>query len=129
MLNDPLANVLNNICNASKKGKAECIVKPSSKLVNRVLEIMKDKKYIGKFEVVEDVKGKFIKVNLIGALNKCGVTKPRFSVKFDRFEKFEKRYLPAKDFGVIIVSTSQGVITHYEAKEKGIGGKLIAYVY
>ena len=60
---------------------------------------------------------------------KCGAIKPNFSVKKDGFEKFEKRYLPAKDFGVLIVSTSQGIMTHVEAKEKKLGGKLIAYVY
>jgi len=45
------------------------------------------------------------------------------------YEKWEKRFLPAFDFGLLIVSTSQGVMTHKEAREKGIGGRLIAYVY
>ncbi|MDZ4226799.1 MAG: 30S ribosomal protein S8, partial [Candidatus Pacearchaeota archaeon] len=60
---------------------------------------------------------------------KCGVVKPRFPVKLDEFEKFEKRYLPAKNFGIIIVSTSNGIMTHIEAKEKKLGGRLIAYIY
>ncbi|MAG78181.1 30S ribosomal protein S8, partial [archaeon] len=59
----------------------------------------------------------------------CGVIKPRFSVKIDGYEKFEKRFLLSKDFGLIIVSTSKGIMTHIEAKEKKLGGKLLAFVY
>tara|TARA_Y100000310_G_C20489378_1_gene718430 strand:+ start:110 stop:499 length:390 start_codon:yes stop_codon:yes gene_type:complete len=129
MLNDTLANTLNNINMATKSGKQECIVKPVSKVMVKVLEIMRDAKYIGSFEVTEDKFGGIVKINLIGALNKCGAIKPRFPVKTDGFEKFEKRYLPAKDFGFIIVSTAEGIMIHNEAKEKKIGGRIIAYVY
>ena len=44
-------------------------------------------------------------------------------------EKFEQRYLPAKSFGMLIISTSKGMLTNIQAKEKKIGGKLIAYCY
>jgi len=47
----------------------------------------------------------------------------------EEFEKFEKRYLPAKDFGFIVISTTKGLITLEEAREKGLGGRLIAFVY
>ncbi len=129
MLNDPLANVLNDVYMASNSGKSECTVRPVSKLILKILEILQEQKYIGSFEVIEDNKGGMIKINLIGALNKCGVIKPRFPVTLDEFEKFEKRYLPAKDFGIIIVSTSKGIMIHNEAKDQNIGGKLLAYIY
>ena len=45
------------------------------------------------------------------------------------YEKVEKQYLPAKEFGVIIVTTSKGIMTLSQAKELGIGGKLLAYCY
>ena len=44
-------------------------------------------------------------------------------------EKFEKRYLPAKDFGILLVTTNKGVMTHEEAKKNHVGGKLLAYVF
>ncbi|MBU2589716.1 MAG: 30S ribosomal protein S8 [Nanoarchaeota archaeon] len=128
-MNDTLATAMSNIQNAEKIGRKEVIIRPYSKMAKKVLEIMQNHHYIGDFEIIEDGKGNFIKINLIGAINKCGVIKPRFSVKKDNFEKFEKRYLPAKDFGIIILSTSQGVLTLEEAKEKVIGGRLIAYIY
>jgi len=129
MFNDPLAAALAKILNAEKVGKREVLIKPASKLIKEVLTIMNDHNYVGSFEEVEDGKGNFLKLNLLGNVNKCGVVKPRFSTKHNTFEKWEKRYLPAKDFGVIIVSTSKGIMTHYQAKDKKIGGKLVAYCY
>ena len=80
-------------------------------------------------EEIEDSKGNLLKINLLGKINKVNVIRPQFQIKLDEIEKFEKRYLPAKDFGVIIISTNKGLMTHTEAKEKQIGGKLIAYCY
>ncbi len=128
-MNDILAAVLSNVINAERVGREFCTAKPVSKVITKILDIMKDHKYIGAYEKIEDGRGGILKINLLGAINKCGVVKPRFSINKDGFEKFEKRYLPAKDFGLLLVSTSQGIMTHIEAKEKGIGGKLLAYVY
>ncbi|MBI2112329.1 30S ribosomal protein S8 [Candidatus Woesearchaeota archaeon] len=129
MFNDPLAAALTKILNAEKVGKKEVELKPASKMIKTILTIMNENKYLGSFEEIEDGKGRVLKVNLIGNINKCGVVKPRFSTKFTAFEKWEKRYLPAKDFGFIFISTPQGVMTHLQAKEKKLGGKLIAYCY
>lgn len=129
MFNDPLAAALAKILNAEKVGKREVLVKPASKLIKEVITLMNEHKYIGSYEEIEDGKGGILKINIFGNINKCGVVKPRFSTKHNVFEKWEKRYLPSKDFGVIIVSTSQGIMTHYKAKEKKVGGKLIAYCY
>jgi small subunit ribosomal protein S8 len=90
---------------------------------------LNEQSYVGSFEETDDGKGGVLKVNLIGNVNKCGVIKPRFATKHNTFEKWEKRYLPSKDFGVIIVSTSKGIMTHYQAKDQKIGGKLLAYCY
>lgn len=128
-LNDPLANALSMILNAIKVGKAECTIKPSSKLVRTVFDIMKKNNYVKNYKIIEDGKGNFIKLKLEGNINKCGVIKPRFSVKGKDFEKYEKRFLLAKDFGILIISTSKGIMTHTEAKEKNLGGRLIAYCY
>ena len=128
-LNDPLSNCLSHILNCEKKGKSECIVGPSSKILMSILKILKDHKFIGDFELVDERRGGSIKINLIGSVNKCGVVKPRFSFSKSNYERFEKRYLPAKGFGLFIVTTSKGVMTHTEALSQGIGGKLIAYCY
>ncbi len=129
MLNDTLSNVLSVINNAEQRGMKQCSVKPSSKLITKVLEIMNSGLYIGSCKVIEDGKGDVVEISLIGAINKCGSIKPRFSVKIGSYEKFERRFLPAKDFGMLIISTPKGIMTHTDAKARGIGGKLLAYCY
>ena len=60
MLNDPLANVLSVINNAEQRGMKQCSIKPSSKLIIKVLEIMNSKLYIGSYKVIEDGKGDIV---------------------------------------------------------------------
>ena len=128
-LNDPLANVLAHIMNADHQGKRELTTRSNSKVIRKVLDIMNAQGYIGAYEVQEDNRGGALKINLLGKINKVGVIKPQQQIAKDDFERFEKRFLPAKDFGFILVSTNQGIIMHTQAKDAAIGGKLIAYCY
>lgn len=128
-LMDPLADALTNIRNNELQGNHSCVIKPASKLIGHVLSTMQKENYIGNFELVDDKKAGYFNVELEGNINKCGVIKPRHAVKYHDFEEFEKRYLPAKNFGILIVTTPKGVMTHHEAKEESVGGRLLAYVY
>ena len=128
-LNDPLANVLSLLVSADHRGVREITTRNNSKVIRRVLDMMNEAGYIGSYEVIEDSKGNSLRINLLGRLNKAGVIKPQHQIKKDDFERFEKRFLPAKDFGFLIVSTNKGIIRHMDAKEHAIGGKLIAYCY
>ncbi|AIZ56822.1 30S ribosomal protein S8 [Candidatus Methanoplasma termitum] len=129
MQSDPLNDAMCVMKNAASDGKSECMIQPSSKLIGRVLKVMQDHGYINQFEYIEDGKAGKFRVMMEGAINNCGVIKPRYSVKVHDIERFEARYLPAQDFGVLILTTTAGVITHDHAKELGIGGKLLAYIY
>jgi len=115
--------------NAESRSKKSCSITPVSGIIKKVLAIMNNGDYIGKFTETETSKGIVLNVELLGAINKCGAVKPRYAVKNNGFEKFEKKFLPSKDFGFIVVSTPQGVMTHIEAKQKSLGGRLIAYFY
>lgn len=128
-LNDPLANALSLILLDARLGRSQSIIRPSSKIIRKVLEVMKNANYVGDFEEIKYGRGDIIKLNLLGNINKCGVIKPRYSLNKNKFEKFEERYLLAKGMGILIVSTPSGIMTHNEAKEKNIGGKLLAYCY
>ena len=128
-LNDPVSNAMSQIWNSEKVHKRNCVIKTSSKLIKAILEILKENKYISSFKAVSTTRGEYLEVGLSGTINQCGVIKPRFSLKKGEYEKFEKRYLPAKNFGIIIVSTPKGLMIHSKAIEKGMGGKLIAYCY
>lgn len=126
MRHDLLVDALTIIRNAEAVGKKECEVS-SSNLIKSVLEVMKKEGYIEGFEETED--GRKIKVKLLGKINDCKAIRPRFAVKKDGFEKYEKRFLPARNFGILIVTTSKGVMTQHEAIKLGIGGRLLAFVY
>uniref|UniRef100_A0A7C3YFG7 Small ribosomal subunit protein uS8 n=1 Tax=Geoglobus ahangari TaxID=113653 RepID=A0A7C3YFG7_9EURY len=129
MQSDTLSNAMSAIKNAERIGKSEVQIRPASKLIGKVLNVMKEYGYIKEFEVKDDHRGGVITVKLLGRINDCGAIRPRFSVKRTEYEKFEKRYLPARDFGILIVSTTQGVMSQKEAIERGLGGVLLAYVY
>ena len=129
MLNDPLADALSAIKNAEIKGKGTCSIQPSSKLIGGVLNLLKEKGYISEFLLVDDGKAGIFQVNLNGNINNCGVIKPRYPIKRGELDKWESRYLPAQHFGLLILTTTKGIVSQDEARKNGIGGKLLAYVY
>ncbi len=126
---DTLTNGLITVINNEMRNKRECVISPASKLLGRVLRIMQLNGFIGEFEFIDDGRSGKFKVQLLGRINKCGAVRPRFAVKYDEFETWEKTFLPSRDVGIMVVSTSQGVMAHREAEEKNLGGRLLAFVY
>ena len=126
---DPLSDAMSAIKNAENLGKQEVILKPISKVIQAVLDVMQEAGYLGEIDKIDDGKGGILRVQLLGKINKCGTIKPRFSVQLRDIEKWEKRYLPARSFGLLILSTPKGVIRHEQAKEDHTGGRLLTYVY
>ena len=98
MMNDILAQALSKINNAAVRGKSEVTLYPSSKVVTKIMTLFKEEGYIQDFKSENTTRGTITTVQLNGKINKVGSIKPRFSVTMDTYEKFEKRYLPAKDF-------------------------------
>jgi small subunit ribosomal protein S8 len=129
MRHDPLNDAISKIKNSEKTGKSECTVHPKSKMLLSLLSILQEKGYIGEYEIEEDKRGGKIKITLVRRINDCGVIKPRYPVKNREFDKWEQRYLPSQGFGVLVVSTPKGVMSHERAKSEGLGGRLIAYAY
>ncbi len=125
---NPLADALSIIRNGEKAGKAECSI-PASGLIAEVLRVMKEGGYIRDYAPVEDLPGGRFRVALKGRINECGAVTPRHSAPRAEFEKWEKRFLPSRNFGALILSTPRGVMTHAQARQAGTGGVLLAYVY
>lgn len=126
---DPIADALIGLKNSDIASKKECFFRPASKLLGEILKVVQKNGYISTFEFIDDGREGIYRVELTGKINKCKAIKPRYAVKKDAFEKYEKRYLPSKDVGILVVSTPKGVVTHTEAKKLGIGGRLLAYIY
>jgi len=115
--------------NAADGGKSTVIIEPASNLLGAMFRIMQDSGYINGFEFIEDGRGGQFKVHLSGRINRCGAISPRYSVQLQELEYWETQFLPGKNFGILILSTSRGVITHEQARREGVGGELLGYVY
>ena len=128
MRHDILSDVLVTIKNADLLGKASAVV-PASKLIGNILKLLTERGYLNNYEFSDDGRGGEFVISLNGRINGCGAIKPRFSVKLKDMETHEARYLPAKDFGILILTTPYGVMNNDQAREASTGGKLLAYVY
>ena len=124
MSQDVVSDTLNMMINVKKTGKNLVETKHYSKFLLSVLAIAKLKGYVKDYKV----ENRTLKIE-IGNLHGVKVIKPRFVVTVPEIERYVSRYLPAKNIGFIVISTSKGLMTHQTALEKNIGGSLIAYFY
>jgi small subunit ribosomal protein S8 len=129
MRQDLLNDTLLALRHADLKGQETVRLAPASRLVGNVLSILREHGYIGEFSFQETGQGGAYDVKLTRRINSCGVVKPRLSVAVRELERYESRFLPAQDFGLLILTTSRGVVSQTKARELGVGGKLLAYVY
>jgi len=128
MKHDLLADMFSIIKNSEGIGKKRCVT-PASKLIRDTLKVMQKNKYIGDFEFVDNGRGGNFRVKLLGKINDCNVIKPRYSVRKVQMIDFEKRFLPANNIGILIMTTSKGIIDQTTAGKENTGGKLLGYVY
>ena len=123
MSQDIVADALNQIMNAKKAGKDTVIIKKHSRLLRNILDIVKESEHLD-----YEINNKELKIK-IKTLNEFKAIKPRYTVNIKRINHYVRRFLPAKNFGFVIISTNQGLLKHYEAEEKNLGGCLIAYIF
>ena len=131
-MSDPIAYMLTRIRNANT-AKHDTVTIPSSKMKLAIADILVNEGYIAKYELVDNGKFKDIKVTLkygatkndkiIGGIRK--ISKPGLRVYAG------KENMPSVlgGLGIAIVSTNQGVMTDREARAKGVGGEVLAFVW
>lgn len=128
-MTDPVADFLTRLRNGQASGKTEVIC-PSSKVKLSIAKVLKDEGYIGDYAVVNDDGKPTLRVQL-----KYYDGRP----VIDRLERVSRpglRVYKGKDdlptvmggFGVVIVSTSRGVMTGRQAREAGHGGEVLCVV-
>lgn len=126
---DLLNDALVSLRHADRDGRPKVEISPTSKLIGEVLRIFREHGYIEEFTFVPTGRGGRYDVSLSRRINSCGVVKPRIAVPHDGLERYEARFLPAQDFGLLVLSTNHGVLAHPQARELKIGGRLLAYVF
>jgi len=124
-----LNDCLNNINNAEKAGKRQVLIRPSSKVIVKFLQVMQKHGYIGEFEEIDDHRSGKIVIQLNGRLNKCGVISPRFNIRLPDLEKWVNQLLPARSIGYVVLTTSAGIMDHEEARRKHVAGKILGFFY
>lgn len=85
--------------------------------------------FSGEFEEVDDHRNGKIVIQLNGRINKCGVISPRFNVQLTDLEKWIQSLLPSRQFGFVVLTTSQGIMDHEEARRKHAAGKILGFFY
>ena len=94
-----------------------------------LLRVLQKHRYVGDFEQVDDGRSGKFRIQLLAKINKCGIITPRFSVKKGAYFDWERQFLPAYSMGILLVSTSRGIMSHHDAQAQSLGGVLVGYVY
>ena len=131
-LSDPIADMLTRIRNANT-AKHDTVDIPASKMKLAIADILLREGYIKKYDVIEDGNFKTIRIAL-----KYGADKnERIITGIKKISKPGLRVYAGKEdmpkvlggLGIAIVSTNQGVITDKQARELGVGGEVLAFVW
>ncbi len=131
MMTDPIADMLTRIRNGND-AKHESVDIPASNIKKQLAQILVDEGYIKGYDVIEDGKQGIIRVDLKFGLNKEKVisgikriSKPglRVYVKTDEVPRV------LGGLGIAILSTSNGVMTDKNARQQGVGGEVLCYVW
>jgi small subunit ribosomal protein S8 len=131
MLTDPVADYLTRIRNALGSGHDEVAI-PVSRLKLEMSRILKEQGYIRDFAREPARVGEAIRIQLKYTEDRRPVI-----AGLERISRpGRRRYVDHKQVprvhggtGTAIISTSTGVMTGHEAKQKGVGGEVVAYVW
>jgi small subunit ribosomal protein S8 len=131
MLTDPIADYLTRVRNALRAGQDEVEI-PASRLKLEMSRILKEQGYITDFGSEPARVGDVIKVQL-----KYTEARRPVITGLERVSRpGRRRYVDRQEVprvhggtGTAIISTSGGVMTGHEAKAKGVGGEVVAYVW
>lgn len=129
-MTDPIADMLSRIRNGLQ-AKKKFVEVPTSKVKNSILQVLTDEGYIRGFGNVEDAKHPTLSVELKYSGGRSAISEiSRFSRPgLRRYSKSDEIPMVRNGLGVVIVSTSKGVMTDTQAKDQNLGGELLCKVF
>ena len=130
MVNDTIADMLTRIRNANQMRYAKVSVL-NTKMTREIASILKEEGYINSFEVNKE--GNMLESELKYGENKKErvivglkrISKPGLRV----YVKHEELPRVLNGLGIAIISTSKGIMTDKKARENGLGGEVLAYIW
>jgi len=127
---DPIADMLTRIRNAVMVQKSE-VVLPHSKVKQAVAELLKKSGFIEDVSVSDASIGKSLKIVINGENQPCRISEIKRLSTPGRRHYTSAKEIPSvrRGRGIVIVSTSKGMMTGPQAKKLGVGGELICQVY
>ena len=128
-MQDPIADMLTRIRN-SQKAKHVSVTVGSSKLKEQIVRVLKEEGYIDDFKVdLNENEFKSITIKLKYFRGRPVIDRiSRISKPGLRVYKSYQDLLPIPGFGIAILSTSKGIMTHVNAKAKQVGGEILCEV-
>jgi small subunit ribosomal protein S8 len=129
-MTDPIADLFTRIRNGLMVGHSKIDI-PSSRMKVRIVEILKDEGYIQNFRNYEDNRQGILRVYLKYHADNPVITGIKRISKPGRRSYVGREKIPSvlNGLGTAIISTSSGVVTDRECKEKGIGGEVLGFVW
>ena len=130
MMTDPIADLFTRIRNGQMVGHPRVDV-PGSKMKSRIVEILKDEGYIKNFRYYEDGKQGILRVYLKYQNSKPVIRGIKRVSKPGRRNYVDRDTIPKvlNGLGVAIVSTSAGIFTDAQCREKGVGGEVVGHIW
>jgi len=127
---DPIADMLTRIRNAIAVRKSE-VVMPHSKVKQSVAELLKKSGFVSDVKVTDLSLGKSLTIVINGEHENARITEIVRLSKPGRRSYTNATEIPTvmRGRGIVIISTSKGMMTGAEAKKQGVGGELICKVY
>lgn len=129
-MTDPIADMITRIRNGNLVRKDYVLI-PYSNFKEKILEVLKGENFIKDFEVIEEGKSKYLKVFLLYSGKKKAITEIKRVSTPGRRVYVGKNDIPEikSGYGIAVLSTTKGVMSNKKAKETGIGGELLFYVW
>jgi len=129
-MTDPIGDMLTRIRNGNAVSKIYVDI-PFSNFKIKILDVLKEEKYIKDYEIVEEKSKKIIRVYLLYFGKRKVITEIKRMSTPGRRIYVSKDKIPVikNNYGIAVLSTSKGVMSNKKAKEIGIGGELLFYIW
>ncbi|MCM8769361.1 MAG: 30S ribosomal protein S8 [Candidatus Omnitrophica bacterium] len=129
-VNDPISDFLTRLRNGSEIYRPYVDI-PYTKHLETIIKVLKEENFVKDFEIIGEGKSKFLRVHLLYFGRKRAINEMKRLSKLSRRIYAGKRDLGSvtQGPGVAVLSTSQGILTSKQAREKGIGGEVLFIIW